>query len=95
MNPFLLVWIALLAGVFWFMILRPRREAARQRREVGHMDGRRSLTRLALATVAGLVTYLGSSGMAFAAAPSSPDPAAPDMDRGTAPEWPARGGRDG
>jgi preprotein translocase subunit YajC len=34
MNPFLLVWIALLAGVFWFMILRPRREAARRASEL-------------------------------------------------------------
>jgi preprotein translocase subunit YajC len=34
MNPFLLVWIALLAGVFWFMILRPRREAARRANEL-------------------------------------------------------------
>jgi preprotein translocase subunit YajC len=34
MNPFLLVWIALLAGVFWFMILRPRREAARRAGEL-------------------------------------------------------------
>ena len=34
MNPFLLVWIALLAGVFWFMILRPRREAARRSQEL-------------------------------------------------------------
>jgi len=34
MNPFLLVWIALLAGVFWFMILRPRREAARRTTEL-------------------------------------------------------------
>ena len=34
MNPFLLVWIALLAGVFWFMILRPRREAARRAAEL-------------------------------------------------------------
>ena len=30
MNPFLLLWFALLAAVFWFMILRPRREAARR-----------------------------------------------------------------
>jgi preprotein translocase subunit YajC len=34
MNPFLFVWIALLVGVFWFMILRPRREAARRTLEV-------------------------------------------------------------
>jgi preprotein translocase subunit YajC len=34
MNPFLFVWIALLLGVFWFMILRPRREAARRSLEV-------------------------------------------------------------
>jgi preprotein translocase subunit YajC len=34
MNPFLFVWIALLVGVFWFMILRPRREAARRSLEV-------------------------------------------------------------
>jgi preprotein translocase subunit YajC len=34
MNPFLLVWIALLAGVFWFMILRPRRQAARRSMEL-------------------------------------------------------------
>ena len=34
MNPFLLVWIALLAAVFWFMILRPRREAARRASEL-------------------------------------------------------------
>jgi preprotein translocase subunit YajC len=34
MNPFLLVWIALLAGVFYFMILRPRREAARRSLEL-------------------------------------------------------------
>jgi preprotein translocase subunit YajC len=34
MNPFLLVWIALLAGVFWFMILRPRRDAARRASEL-------------------------------------------------------------
>ena len=30
MNPFLLLWFALLAAVFWFMILRPRRQAARR-----------------------------------------------------------------
>ena len=34
MNPFLFVWIALLAAVFWFMILRPRREAARRTSEL-------------------------------------------------------------
>jgi preprotein translocase subunit YajC len=34
MNPFLFVWIALLFAVFWFMILRPRREAARRSLEV-------------------------------------------------------------
>lgn len=34
MSPFLLVWIALLAAVFWFMILRPRREAARRSQEL-------------------------------------------------------------
>jgi preprotein translocase subunit YajC len=34
MNPFLFVWIALLVGVFWFMIMRPRREAARRSLEV-------------------------------------------------------------
>jgi preprotein translocase YajC subunit len=30
MNPFLFVWIALLAAVFWFMILRPQRNAKRR-----------------------------------------------------------------
>ena len=34
MNPFLFVWIALLVGVFWFMILRPRRDAARRASEL-------------------------------------------------------------
>lgn len=34
MNPFLFVWIALLAAVFWFMILRPQRNAKRRAAEL-------------------------------------------------------------
>ena len=34
MNPILFVWIALLAAVFWFMILRPQRNAKRRASEL-------------------------------------------------------------
>jgi preprotein translocase subunit YajC len=34
MNPILFVWIALLAAVFWFMILRPQRNAKRRATEL-------------------------------------------------------------
>jgi preprotein translocase subunit YajC len=34
MNPTLLVWFVLLAAVFWFMILRPQRNAKRRASEL-------------------------------------------------------------
>jgi preprotein translocase subunit YajC len=34
MNPILFLWIALLAAVFWFMILRPQRNARRRASEL-------------------------------------------------------------
>jgi preprotein translocase subunit YajC len=36
MNPFLLVWIALLVGLFWMLILRPQRNARRRSAELAH-----------------------------------------------------------
>jgi preprotein translocase subunit YajC len=34
MNPFLLVWIVLLVGLFWMLILRPQRNARRRSAEL-------------------------------------------------------------